>query len=93
MRLAASASSEVRKCAPCQELTSGQCNDVKFVIIDAARMPFIARNISTAWQAGQPGMLTKDGAAEAANWRKVCATHLATSANVRDSYTHPHGRS
>lgn len=62
-------------------LTDRQCDDLKFVIIDAARMPFIARNISTAWEAGKPGVLTKDSAAESANRRKVCLP----------SFPRPHG--
>lgn len=70
--VAASAAAEVHKCAPAQGLADEQCDDLKFVVIDAAKMPFIARNISTAWQAGHPGVLTKDRAAEAANRRKVC---------------------
>lgn len=48
-------------------LADQQCGDLRFVIIDAERMPFIARNISTAWEAGKPGVLTKHRAAEAAN--------------------------
>ncbi|PXY37237.1 NucA/NucB deoxyribonuclease domain-containing protein [Prauserella flavalba] len=79
--VAASAASDVRKCAPQQELADEQCDDLKFVIIDAARMPFIARNISTAWAAGKPGVLTKDRAAEAVNRRKVCLS----------SFPRPHG--
>ncbi|WP_158852889.1 NucA/NucB deoxyribonuclease domain-containing protein [Saccharothrix deserti] len=70
--VAASAASEVHKCAPAQGLADQQCDDLKFVILDAAKMPFIARNISTAWQAGHPGVLTKDRTAEAVNRRKVC---------------------
>lgn len=79
--VAASAASEVHKCAPQQELADEQCEDLKFVVIDAERMPFIARNISTAWEAGKPGVLTKDRAAEAVNRRKVCLP----------SFPRPHG--
>lgn len=70
--VAASAGADVYKCTPAQGLADQQCDDLKFVVIDAAKMPFIARNISTAWQAGHPGVLTKDRAAEAVNRRKVC---------------------
>jgi hypothetical protein len=79
--VARSASSEVHKCTPRQELADEQCDDLKFVIIDAARMPFIARNISTAWVAGKPGVLTKDSAAQAGNSKQVC----------RPSFPRPHG--
>jgi Deoxyribonuclease NucA/NucB len=70
--VASSASSQVHKCAPQQELADQQCDDLKFIIFDAARMPFITRNISTAWSAGKPGMLTKDATVQAANRKQVC---------------------
>jgi len=70
--VASSASSQVHRCNPQQSLSEQACDDLKFVIFDAARMPFITRNISTAWQAGKPGVLTKDSAAQAGNRAKVC---------------------
>ncbi len=70
--VAASAASDMHKCEPERQLADQRCDDLKFVIIDATRMPFIARNISTAREAGKPGVLTKDRAAEAVNRRKVC---------------------
>jgi hypothetical protein len=70
--VASSASSEVHKCTPQQELADAQCDGLKFVILDAAKMPFITRNISTAWTAGKPGVLTKDAAAEPGNRKQVC---------------------
>jgi hypothetical protein len=79
--VAESASSQVHRCTPQQGLADQQCDDLKFVIIDAARMPFIARNISTAWQAGKPGVLTKDLTVRAANRKKVC----------RPSFPRPYG--
>ena len=79
--VAASAATEVHKCAPQQELADEECDDLKFVIIDADRMPFIARNISTAWDAGKPGVLTKDRTSESDNRRKVCLP----------SFPRPHG--
>lgn len=79
--VASSAASQVHKCTPQQGLADQQCDDLKFVIFDAARMPFITRNISTAWTAGKPGVLTKDATAEAANRKQVCLA----------SFPRPHG--
>ncbi|MPZ79775.1 MAG: hypothetical protein GEV28_04995 [Actinophytocola sp.] len=70
--VAASAASEVHKCTPPKGLADQECDDLKFVIIDAAKMPFIARNISTAWGSGKPGVLTKDSTRTAANRKVVC---------------------
>lgn len=61
--VASSAAEEVHRCTPTQ-VVDQQCDDVKFIIIDATRMPFIARNISTAWERGKPGVLTKDSTQE-----------------------------
>ena len=70
--VASSASTQVDKCTPQRSLSEQACDDLKFVIFDAARMPFITRNISTAWKAGKPGVLTKDATAEPGNRKKVC---------------------
>ena len=52
-------------------LTQGCGGCQKFVAIDASKMPFIARNISTAWATGKPVNLTKANAAQNAANRKV----------------------
>lgn len=54
----------------------------KFVAIDASKMPFIARNISSAWAQGRPVNLTKANPAQvAANRKVVCLP----------SFPRPHG--
>ncbi|MGM1064082.1 NucA/NucB deoxyribonuclease domain-containing protein [Saccharothrix sp. Mg75] len=70
--VAASASAQVDKCTPKQSLAAQACDDLKFVVLDAAKMPFITRNVSEAWRAGKPGVLTKDSAAEPENRKQVC---------------------
>ncbi|PWK83222.1 deoxyribonuclease NucA/NucB [Lentzea atacamensis] len=70
--VAASASSQVSRCTPQKSLEEKACEDLKFVILDAAKMPFITRNVSTAWKAGHPGVLTKDSTRQADNRKKVC---------------------
>jgi hypothetical protein len=70
--VASSASSRVNRCTPQKSLTDGACEDLKFVIFDAAKMPFITRNISEAWKSGKEGVLTKDSGAETRNRKEVC---------------------
>jgi hypothetical protein len=70
--IASSAAAHVHKCTPQRGLADEQCDDFKFVIMDAAKMPYITRNISTAWQAGKPSVLTKDSAQEPENRKYVC---------------------
>lgn len=70
--VAASAASQVHKCTPDRSLSQQACDDLKFMIFDARKMPYITRNISTAWKSGKPGVLTKDSAAEPQNRKVVC---------------------
>lgn len=79
--VAQSAKSKVDECTAKQLSTQPTCDDVKILAISAAKMPFIARNISTAWEAGHEGVLTKDSAAEPANRKDVC----------QPSFPRPHG--
>lgn len=79
--VAASAAEKVNKCTPQQSLADQACDELKFVILDAARMPFITRNVSEAWRDGKPGVLTKDAAAEPDNRKQVCLR----------SFPRPHG--
>ncbi|MFJ8965853.1 NucA/NucB deoxyribonuclease domain-containing protein [Lentzea sp. NPDC102401] len=48
------------KCTADQLLKQRQCDDVKVVLIDAAKMPFIASNIIAAWSEGKPFLMHKD---------------------------------
>lgn len=48
------------ECGADRILNDRQCDDVKVVQIDAAKMPFIARNIRLAWSEGKPFILHKD---------------------------------
>ncbi|MBP2334018.1 hypothetical protein JOF41_000196 [Saccharothrix coeruleofusca] len=79
--VAASASSQVHRCTPRQSLADGACEELKFIVLDAAKMPFIGRNVSEAWQSGKPGVLTKESNAETQNRKYVCTK----------SFPRPHG--
>lgn len=48
------------KCTADQILGDRRCDNLKVVQIDAAKMPFIARNIQLAWAEGKPFVLHKD---------------------------------
>lgn len=52
--------SAVRECTSEQLVTAKRCGRAKVLIINAAKMPFIARNISLAWSSGKPAMLHRD---------------------------------
>lgn len=66
--------SKVNKCTAQQVLQSRQCEDTKVVVIGAAKMPFIGRNIKLAWTSGQPAVLTRDRPENRrAHYDAVCA--------------------
>lgn len=52
--------SRVEGCTPERVIIDKSCGDLKVVIVNAAKMPFIARNISLAWVSGKPAELTRD---------------------------------
>lgn len=59
-QVAPGAKSKTDKCTADQLLKARQCDDVKVVLIDAAKMPFIAQNIIAAWGEGKPFLMHKD---------------------------------
>jgi len=46
------AETEVAHCSADAVLAERQCGDLKVVIMDAAKMPYITRNIALAWGEG-----------------------------------------
>lgn len=58
--VASNVESDLEECTV-QEITSAkQCDDLKILVIDAVKMPYIARNIQMAWGDGRDFMLHRD---------------------------------
>lgn len=72
LMVAADARSKVKPCTAERIIQDKQCDNLKIVVIDAAKMSFIARNIQLAWAAGKPFILHRDSAARPANYKKSC---------------------
>ncbi|WP_253779258.1 NucA/NucB deoxyribonuclease domain-containing protein [Goodfellowiella coeruleoviolacea] len=70
--VASSAKSTATQCASQHLIQNKMCGDTKVVVMDAAKMPFITRNMSLAWSEGKPGILTRNKAAERANRSAAC---------------------
>lgn len=70
--VAPGAKPKVAPCSTAEILQKKMCDDVKFVIVDAAKMPHIARNVQLAWADGHPFILHRDSAARPVNYRKSC---------------------
>jgi Deoxyribonuclease NucA/NucB len=72
--IARQARAETARCDTRQMISDKRCGDRKLVVIDAAKMPFIARNISLAWGEGHKFLLTRDAneTNRDARFRKSC---------------------
>jgi hypothetical protein len=52
------------------------CGDLRVLIVDASRMPFIARNTKLAWEEDLPAVLTMNRAKQDANRNAACPERL-----------------
>lgn len=75
-----------KQCTPQVALTTRLCGDVKVVVIDAAKMPFISRNIRLAWTDGTPSVLTRNSAKQASNRAAACGTFAPKYGGSCDEY-------
>lgn len=60
LMVVSNAESKVKQCTVQQVISDKQCEDTKILVINAARMPYIARNISLAWSEGRNYLLHRD---------------------------------
>jgi hypothetical protein len=62
----------VKQCTTEQVIKQRRCGDTKILVLDAAKMPYISRNIRLAWGEGKPFVLTRNSALQNANRGKAC---------------------
>lgn len=68
-----SAASDLEECSAADILATKQCGEIKVVVMDAAKMPFIGRNISLAWGDGKDFQLHRDTPeSRRAKWTASC---------------------
>jgi hypothetical protein len=75
--VAGGAESQVERCTTTQLIADKRCDDLKVVVINAAKMPYIARSIQLAWGEGQPFILHRNSAKQAANRAAACGRFVA----------------
>lgn len=76
-----STKSKMKNCTPGQIVSNRQCDDETFLLINARKMPFIARNTKLAWESGSPATLTMNRPKQTTNRAKACPR----------SFPKPHG--
>ncbi|MGH3759886.1 NucA/NucB deoxyribonuclease domain-containing protein [Actinophytocola sp.] len=70
-----SAAPNLEDCTVDSILATKQCGEIKLVILDAAKMPFIGRNISSAWGEGKDFQLHRDTPqSRRAKWSASCGS-------------------
>ncbi|MFC4851927.1 NucA/NucB deoxyribonuclease domain-containing protein [Actinophytocola glycyrrhizae] len=72
LMVAANAKAKVVNCATEAIVAQKSCDDLRVLVVDAARMPFIARNTKLAWESGLPAMLTMERSKQEANRKAAC---------------------
>lgn len=70
--VAANAKAKVVNRAPETMVAQKSCDGLRVLVVDAARMPFIARNTKLAWESGLPAILTMNRAKQLANRDAAC---------------------
>ncbi|MEV6241059.1 NucA/NucB deoxyribonuclease domain-containing protein [Lentzea sp. NPDC051838] len=66
------AGDRVRQCTAAQVVSQKKCGDLKVIIMDAAKMPYITRNIALAWGEGKDFILTRSSTPRDANYKAAC---------------------
>ncbi|MGQ0838044.1 NucA/NucB deoxyribonuclease domain-containing protein [Actinokineospora sp.] len=84
--VASDGKAKVKQCRAQVALTTRKCGDLKIVVIDATKMPFISRNIQLAWSDGIPSVLTRNSAKQAANRAAACGKFVPKYGGSCDEY-------
>lgn len=70
--VAANAKAKLINCEPETIVAEKSCDGLQILVVDASRMPFIARNTKLAWESGHPAILTMDRSKQDANRNVAC---------------------
>lgn len=70
--IASEAESDAKQCGAPQLVADKRCGDLHILLVDANKIPFIARNTTLAWESGRPGVLTMNRAKQDGNRRAAC---------------------
>ncbi len=84
--VAANAKAKLVNCDPGTIVAEKSCDGLRVLVVDAARMPFIARNTKLAWESDSPAMLTMARGKQRVNRRQACGTFRASFGGQCDEY-------
>ncbi len=86
LMVAADAEAKLVNCDPATILASRACDGLPVLVVDAVRMPFIARNTKLAWESGSPAVLTMDRGKQRANRLQACGQFTLKHGGQCDEY-------
>lgn len=84
--VAANAKAKVVNCDTATILAERSCDGLRILVVDAARMPFIARNTKLAWESGRPAILTMNRTQQIANRKQACGRFKPNHGGQCDEY-------
>lgn len=78
LMVAAETEAKFASCSPATAITEKHCGDLRVLVVDASRMPFIARNTKLAWESGRPAILTMNRGKIRSNRAAACPKSFPT---------------
>lgn len=86
LMVAANAEAKVVTCTTEVILAQKSCDGLRILVVDATRMPFIARNTKLAWESGLPAVLTMDRSRQGDNRKQACGRFKSNFGGQCDEY-------
>lgn len=86
LMVAVEAQPKVVNCATASILAERSCDGLRVLVVDATKLPFIARNTKLAWESGQPAVLIMDRTRQRANRTRACGGFRAVHGGQCDEY-------
>jgi hypothetical protein len=86
LMVAANAEAKLVNCDPATILAEKSCGGLRVLVVDASRIPFIARNTKLAWESGLPAILTMDRSSQIDNRKLACGTFKPRYGGQCDEY-------
>jgi hypothetical protein len=86
LMVAADAEAKVVNCQTTAILAERSCDGLRILVVEAAKMPFIARNTKLAWESGSPAVLTMERSRQAANRQQACGGFRPVHGGQCDEY-------
>ncbi|TDV43654.1 NucA/NucB deoxyribonuclease domain-containing protein [Actinophytocola oryzae] len=86
LMVAANAEAKLVNCERAAILAQRSCDGLRILIVEAAKVPFIARNTKLAWESGLPAVLTMDRGRQVANRKQACGKFTRGHGGQCDEY-------